>query len=104
MTVAGRARDVAIITTTYGRTIALDPRTGAMLWEFTPSDIHSYEGSAQITTATPIADPDRRFVYAASPDGQIHKLADRKWPRGPLRRLARARHVRRRPARRSPRR
>ena len=74
ITVKGHSRDVAIMTTTYGRTFALDARTGARLWEFTPSDIHSYEGSAQITTATPIADPDRRFVYASSPDGRIHKL------------------------------
>jgi outer membrane protein assembly factor BamB len=74
VTVKRRSRDVAIMTTTYGRTFALDARSGARLWEFTPADIHSYEGSAQITTATPIADPDRRFVYAASPDGRIHKL------------------------------
>ena len=73
-TVKGRSRDVAIMTTTYGRTFALDARTGAMLWEFTAADVLSYEGSAQITTATPIADPNRRFVYAASPDGRIHKL------------------------------
>jgi PQQ-like domain len=72
--VKGRSRDVAIMTTTYGRTFALDARSGARLWEFTPADIRSYEGSAQITTATPIADPNRRFVYAASPDGRIHKL------------------------------
>jgi len=72
--VKGRSRDVAIMTTTYGRTFALDARSGARLWEFTPADIHAYEGSAQITTATPIADPNRRFVYAASPDGRIHKL------------------------------
>ncbi|HEY1509373.1 MAG TPA: PQQ-binding-like beta-propeller repeat protein [Solirubrobacteraceae bacterium] len=74
VSVGGHARDVAIMTTTYGRTFALDATTGARLWEFTPADIHDYEGSAQITTATPIADPDRRFVYAASPDGRIHKL------------------------------
>ncbi len=72
--IAGRRRDVAIVTTTYGRTIALVPATGKKLWEFTPKDIRGYEGSAQITTATPIADPDRRSVYAASPDGHIHKL------------------------------
>jgi hypothetical protein len=72
--VKGRSRDVAIMTTTYGRTLALDATGGGRLWEFTPADIHSYEGSPQITTATPIADPDRRFVYAASPDGRIHKL------------------------------
>ncbi len=73
--VRGRKRDVIVMTTTYGRTLALDPGSGRRLWGFTPADIHSYEGSAQFTTATPIADPDRRFVYAASPDGRIHKLA-----------------------------
>jgi PQQ-like domain len=73
--VGGHTHDVAIMTTTYGRTLALDPGTGRILWEFTPSDIKAYEGSSQITTATPIADPDRQFVYAASPDGRIHKLS-----------------------------
>jgi len=73
--VRGRKRDVIVVTTTYGRTLALDPGSGRRLWEFTPADIHSYLGSAQITTATPIADPDRKFIYAASPDGRIHKLA-----------------------------
>jgi outer membrane protein assembly factor BamB len=70
----GHVRDVIVITTTYGRTLAIDPATGARLWEYVPGDIGSYEGSSQITTATPVADPDRRYVYAASPDGRIHKL------------------------------
>jgi outer membrane protein assembly factor BamB len=73
--IGGRGRDVIILTTSYGRTIAIDPGTGTKLWEYTPADIGSYEGSSQITTATPILDPDRRYVYAASPDGRIHKLA-----------------------------
>jgi hypothetical protein len=68
--VRGRFRDVVVVTTTYGKTIALDPGTGAKLWEFTPPDIGAYAGSSQVTTATPIIDPDRKFVYAASP----HKL------------------------------
>ena len=72
--VRGRRRDVLVMTTSYGKTIALDAGTGARLWEFTPPDIGSYAGSSQVTTATPIADPNRRFVYAASPDGLIHKL------------------------------
>jgi len=75
VTVRGRKRDVIVMTTTYGRTLALDPGSGKRLWEFTPADIRSYEGSSQITTSTPIADPDRKFVYAASPDGRIHKLS-----------------------------
>jgi outer membrane protein assembly factor BamB len=73
--IRGRIRDVIVVTTTYGETIALAAGTGARLWEFTPPDIRAYEGSAQVTTTTPIADPDRRYVYAASPDGLIHKLA-----------------------------
>jgi hypothetical protein len=72
--VRGRARDVIVVTTTYGKTIAIDPGTGARLWEFTPSSYRSLAGSSQITTTTPVADPGRRFVYAASPDGHIHKL------------------------------
>jgi hypothetical protein len=75
VTVRGRARDVIVVTTTYGKTIAIDPNTGAKLWEFTPSSYRSLAGSPQITTATPVADPNRRFVYAASPDGHVHKLA-----------------------------
>lgn len=73
--VRGRRHDVIVMTTTYGRTLALDPGTGRLLWQFTPGDIRRDQGSSQITTATPIADPDRQFVYAASPDGLIHKLA-----------------------------
>ncbi|HWE33653.1 MAG TPA: PQQ-binding-like beta-propeller repeat protein [Solirubrobacteraceae bacterium] len=72
--VGGRARDVLIMTTTYGRTLAIDARTGRGLWEYTPADIGSYQGSAQITTATPTADPSRAYVYATSPDGYVHKL------------------------------
>jgi outer membrane protein assembly factor BamB len=75
VSVRGRRRDVLIMTTTYGRTIALDASTGQKLWEFVPADISSYEGSAQITTATPTADPDRAYVYATSPDGYVRKLA-----------------------------
>jgi outer membrane protein assembly factor BamB len=74
VTVKGHARDVVVVTTSYGRTIALNAHTGGRLWEYTPSDIASYAGSAQFTTASPTADPDRRYVYAATPDGEIHKL------------------------------
>jgi outer membrane protein assembly factor BamB len=73
--VRGRVRDAVVVTTTYGRTIAFDPGSGTKLWEFVPGDIRTYQGSAQITTASPVADPDRRYVYAASPDGLIRKLA-----------------------------
>src|SRR5579884_555868 len=73
--VRGRVRDVFFITTTYGKTLAIDARSGAILWQYVPRDIGSYLGSPQITTATPVIDPDRAYLYAASPDGLIHKLA-----------------------------
>jgi hypothetical protein len=72
ISVRGRSRDVIIVTTTYGKTIALDPGTGQRLWEFVPRGIAANEGTSQVTTATPIA--DRRYVYSASPDGFVHKL------------------------------
>jgi len=73
--VRGRRRDLIAVTTTYGRTIALDARTGARLWEFTPGGVHSTPGNPQVTTASPTADPSRRSLYSASPDGVIHKLS-----------------------------
>jgi PQQ-like domain len=73
--VRGRARDVVFVTTTYGRTIAFDPGSGAKLWEYVPRDIRSFDGTDQITNTTPVADPNRRYVYAASPDGLIRKLS-----------------------------
>jgi len=72
--VGGRRLDAFFMTTTYGRTLALSP-AGRILWTFTPPGYASVAGSAQITTATPAADPGRRFLYTASPDGLIHKLA-----------------------------
>jgi outer membrane protein assembly factor BamB len=72
--IAGGSHDAFFATTTYGRTIALDADDGAVLWTYTPPGFTSWVGSAQITTATPVADPDRRYIYAASPDGRIQKL------------------------------
>jgi hypothetical protein len=73
----GRRRDVFFVTTTYGRTLAIDARRRTTVWQFVPPGTRGLEGSAQITTATPIADPSRRYVYSASPNGQIHKLSVR---------------------------
>ncbi|HVM58685.1 MAG TPA: PQQ-binding-like beta-propeller repeat protein [Gaiellaceae bacterium] len=73
--VGGAAHDAFFVTTTYGRTEAIDASSGAVLWRFTPPAYSSWAGSAQITTATPVADPGRAYVYAASPGGTISKLA-----------------------------
>ena len=75
VTVNGSTHDVFFVTTTYGKTLAIDAQNGAVLWRYTPSNFASWAGSAQITTATPVADPSRAFVYAAAPDGAIRKLA-----------------------------
>ena len=72
--VNGAAHDVFIVTTSYGKTIAVDAAAGTVLWRFTPSGYASWAGSHQITNVTPIADPSRRYVYTASPDGRIHKI------------------------------
>ena len=69
-----RGRDAFIVTTTYGRTEALDAGTGRVLWRFTPAAYAQVAGSAQITNATPALSADRTAVYAAAPDGRIRKL------------------------------
>ncbi len=73
--VGGMTRDVLFVTTTYGRTEAIDAATGKVLWRFTPPDYASFAGSAQITTMSPVADPGRRAIYAGAPDGRIRKLS-----------------------------
>jgi outer membrane protein assembly factor BamB len=73
--VAGRTRDTFFVTTSYGKTIAIDADSGQVAWRFTPSGFGSWAGSHMITQATPVADPSRRFVYAVAPNGRIHKLS-----------------------------
>lgn len=75
ISVGGRTRDVFFISTTYGKTIAIDAGSGAVLWQYVPRDIGTYLGSHQITTASPLIDPGRAYIYATSPDGLIHKLS-----------------------------
>jgi hypothetical protein len=73
--VAGAAHSVVVVTTTYGKTLALDATGGRILWTFTPSGYSRWAGSSQITTTSPLADPSGRFVYATSPNGLVHKLS-----------------------------
>ena len=63
------------VTTTYGRTEAIDAKTGAVRWRYTPKTYDSYAGSYRITNMTPTVDPDGSAVYAGAPDGRIRKLA-----------------------------
>jgi hypothetical protein len=75
VSVEGSTHDVIVVTTTYGKTIAIDANTGAVLWTFSPPGYGRWAGSAQITVTSPLADPDHQWIYAASPNGLIHKLA-----------------------------
>ena len=73
--IGSAAHDVFFVTTTYGKTEAIDASSGAVLWRFTPPGYATWAGSPQITTATPVADPGRQWIYAASPGGRIYKLS-----------------------------
>jgi hypothetical protein len=71
----GALHDAFFVTTSYGRTLAIDASGGTILWRFTPRSYLSLAGSYRITNSTPVADPNRKFIYAASPDGLVHKLS-----------------------------
>ncbi len=73
--IRGARHDAIFVTTTYGKTIALDAEGGDALWEYTPPSYEDLAGTRQFTNSTPVADPDRQYLYAASPDGYIQKLA-----------------------------
>jgi hypothetical protein len=73
--VRGSEHDVFFVTTSYGKTIAIDAGQGSVLWEYSPAQIANWAGTPQITNSTPVADPDRLHIYAAAPDGTIQKLA-----------------------------
>lgn len=75
VTVKGARHNALFVTTTYGKTLAVDADSGAILWEYTPASYAQLAGTRQITNSTPAADPSREAIYAASPDGEIHKLA-----------------------------
>ena len=74
-TVRGARHDTIFVTTSYGITLAIDANSGRKLWRFTPPGIRAWRGSAQITTASPIADAASGAVYATSPNGLVHRLA-----------------------------
>jgi hypothetical protein len=74
VTVRGLVQNAIFVTTTYGKTLALDANTGGVLWEYTPPSYGALAGTRQITNSTPVADQDRQSIFAASPDGYIQKL------------------------------
>ena len=75
VSIHGASHNAIFVTTTYGKTLAIDADSGDILWEYTPDSYRQLAGTRQITNSTPVADPDRQFIYAAAPDGTIQKLA-----------------------------
>jgi outer membrane protein assembly factor BamB len=72
--VGGSNRPNLLFTTTRrGVTYALNAVDGKVVWTFDPhlDQLPDY----RITTATPVADPSRAWIYAADPEGKIHKLS-----------------------------
>ena len=74
LAIGGRTYDVFFVTTSYGRTLAINAVSGRILWQFAPPSVAKLEGSAQITTATPIIDPGVGYIDVSTPVGFIHKL------------------------------
>jgi outer membrane protein assembly factor BamB len=75
VTIGGRRYDVLIGTTSYGDTLALNAANGHTLWHFFPAADRALQGSAQLTTTAPVADPGGQYVYVTTPDGFVHKLS-----------------------------
>jgi PQQ-like domain len=85
--VNGASHDTYFGTTNVGRTVAIDANDGKVLWEFAspgfdeaPAATGAPAGGRglivkQITNSTPVADDNRQFVYAASADGKVTKIA-----------------------------
>ena len=73
--VGGARHEVFLVTTTYGKTFAIDADNGHVLWRYVPPGYSSLAGTYRITNATPVADPSRTAIYVAGPDGRIRKLA-----------------------------
>jgi hypothetical protein len=63
------------MTTTYGKTVAVDAASGAVRWRYVPAGLAGWEGTYQVTTATPAVDRAAGVVYAATPDGRVHRLS-----------------------------
>jgi len=62
------------VTTTYGRTEAIDAGTGRVKWRFVPPAYTRVAGTPQVTNASPALDPSGQYLYAAASDGRIRKL------------------------------
>jgi PQQ-like domain len=75
VTIRGAQHDAVFVTTSYGKTLAIDADSDEVLWEYAPASYRELAGTRQFTNSTPVATPDGKSIYAASPDGYVQKLA-----------------------------
>jgi outer membrane protein assembly factor BamB len=69
-------KTLVFLTTTDGRILALDAKTGSLVWskQYGPGSCKINNGSsACYTTSSPAIDPNRQFVYSYGLDGYVHK-------------------------------
>jgi hypothetical protein len=70
------SRDLVFLTTRDGRVLALDARTGSLIWQrqHGPGSCRINRGDTPCyTTSSPVVDPNGRFVYSYGLDGAVHK-------------------------------
>ena len=72
--VKGGKRDVFIVSTSYGRVIAIGANTGAILWTYTMPSYEEYAHGKAYSPSSPVADKKAGFVYSVTPDGHVRKL------------------------------
>jgi outer membrane protein assembly factor BamB len=81
--IGGASRGVVFVTTIEGHLVAIDARSGEVLWIRQPAT-----GPMQSTQSAPVIDPDREHVYGFGLDGKVHKyeiasgdeVVDTHWP------------------------
>ena len=67
VSVKGATHNVFFVTTTYGKTIAVDADQGTILWEYTPPKFDSWAGTRQITNTTPSTKTLTARIFIRSP-------------------------------------
>jgi outer membrane protein assembly factor BamB len=89
--IGGTSRDLLFVTTEHGTLLAIDAHTGAQVWSVqhgAPGCKCILVGVPCYTTASPVIDPNRQYVYAYGLDGKVHKhqvadgieISDINWP------------------------
>src|SRR5579859_4072863 len=75
ISVGGTQKDILFLTTRPGDILALDAHSGDVIWRHqngVPLCVDSTPAPC-ITTASPVIDPNRNFVYSYGLDGKVHK-------------------------------